>query len=58
MEKRESILLIPVLSVEFLVKQLRDKYDPSSLHGIPPHITVLFPFKHPDEIIGEDINKT
>ncbi|MEK7186324.1 MAG: 2'-5' RNA ligase family protein [Patescibacteria group bacterium] len=57
MEKRESILLIPVLSVEFLVKQLRDKYDPSSLRGIPPHITVLFPFKHPDEIIGEDINK-
>ena len=57
MEKRESILLIPVLSVGYLVKQLRDKYDSSSLRGIPPHITILFPFKNPNEINEGDINK-
>lgn len=57
MEKRQSILLVPVLSVEPLVKKLRDAYDPGSLFGIPPHITVLFPFINPDEINAQDINK-
>lgn len=57
MEEKQSVLLVPVLSVEPLVKKLRDQYDPGSLLGIPPHITALFPFKRPGEINEEDISE-
>lgn len=54
MERRESTLLVPVLSAEPLVKNLRSKYDSSSHRGVPPHITIIYPFKNPDEINEED----
>jgi len=57
MEKRESVLLVPILSVEALLRELRKKYDPSFLHRVPPHITILYPFKSPDEIGKGDIAK-
>jgi len=57
MKKRESVLLIPILSLEPLVKSLRNKYDPSSLCGIPTHVTILCPFKNPDYIVKKVIAK-
>ena len=57
MKKRESVILVPILSAPPLLKDLRDRYDSNSLHGIPPHITILFPFKNPDEINEKDIDK-
>src|SRR5215471_17626442 len=33
-----------------LVKPFRDRYDPSAAAGVPAHITLLYPFKHPDEV--------
>lgn len=51
---RESVILIPVPAAESVVQNWRKKYDQVSLHGIPSHITVLFPFKNP-EIIDEKI---
>jgi 2'-5' RNA ligase len=46
----ESALGIFVPEAESLVKPFRDRYDPSAAAGVPAHITLLHPFKHPDEI--------
>lgn len=44
----ESALLIPVPAAEPAVGDLRIRYDPSSPLGLPSHITVLYPYLHPD----------
>ena len=31
---------------------IRDRYDPSTKVGMPAHVTLLYPFKSPDEIDG------
>ena len=49
--------MIPALSIEDKVAKWRKKYVESALHGMPPHITLLFPFKNPKEINTEVINK-
>ncbi len=46
----QTILLIPVPESETIVGKWRKKYDPSEIHGIPAHITLLFPFKNPQDI--------
>jgi len=55
MDKRESTILIPVPEVEFLVSDLRARYDPSGSKGVPAHVTLLFPFIPPEKITPEDI---
>jgi len=35
---------------EALVRSFRDRYDPSAALGVPAHITLLYPFKPPDQI--------
>jgi hypothetical protein len=47
----ESALIIAVPEAEPLVKALRDKFDPSAAAGVPTHITILYPFVPPGEII-------
>ena len=32
------------------MKPFRDRYDPSAAAGVPAHITLLYPFKSPDEV--------
>ena len=46
----ESTLVILVPEAEGLVQSFRDRYDPSAKVGMPAHITLLYPFKTPDEI--------
>jgi len=46
----ESTLVILVPESEGLVRSFRDKYDPAAKAGMPAHITVLYPFKSPNEI--------
>ena len=46
----ESALVVPVPEAELLVKPFRDRHDPSGALGVPAHITLLYPFKPPDEI--------
>jgi len=53
---RESVILIPVPAAISIVGKWREKYDPVALHGVPPHITVIFPFKNPDLINDKIIN--
>ena len=56
----ESALMVLVPEAEALVKPFRDRYDPTAAAGVPAHITLLYPFKHPDEIdqtVVEDLNQ-
>jgi 2'-5' RNA ligase len=46
----ESALLVAVPAVEALVGEYRARLDPSALRGVPPHVTVLYPFMAPDDI--------
>ena len=45
-----SALLVLVPEADVLVKSFRDRYDPSAAAGMPAHITLLYPFKPPDEL--------
>ena len=46
----ESALVVVVPEAEQLVGPFREKYDPSAAAGMPPHITLLYPFKPPDAV--------
>jgi len=46
----ESALVVLVPEAEPLVKPFRDRYDPSAAAGVPAHITLLYPFKPPDQV--------
>ena len=48
----ESTLVILVPEAEGLVQSFRDRYDPAAKAGMPAHITLLYPFKLPNEIDG------
>jgi 2'-5' RNA ligase len=48
----ESTLAILVPEAEELVRSFRDRYDPAAKAGMPAHITLLYPFKSPNEIDG------
>jgi len=50
MSESESALMVMVPEAEPLVKAFRDRYDPSAAAGVPAHVTLLYPFKHPDQI--------
>ena len=50
MSSNESALVVLVPEAEAVVKPFRDQYDPSAAAGMPAHITLLYPFKTPDEI--------
>jgi 2'-5' RNA ligase len=50
MASDESALVALVPEAEGLAKPFRDQYDPSAAAGVPAHITLLYPFKAPDEI--------
>jgi 2'-5' RNA ligase len=46
----ESALVLLVPEAEALVKPFRDRHDPAAAEGMPAHITLLYPFKPPEEI--------
>jgi 2'-5' RNA ligase len=45
-----SALVVLVPEAEAAVKRFRDRYDSSAGAGMPAHITLLYPFKPPDEL--------
>jgi 2'-5' RNA ligase len=53
----ESALVVLVPEAESVVKELRDRYDPSAAAGVPAHITLLYPFKHSGQIGREDLDR-
>jgi 2'-5' RNA ligase len=46
----ETALVVLVPEAEAVTKPFRERYDPSAAAGVPAHITLLYPFKAPDEI--------
>jgi 2'-5' RNA ligase len=46
----ESALVALVPEAEDLVQPFRDRHDPSAALGVPAHITLLYPFKPPQQI--------
>src|SRR5208282_2193512 len=55
-QEMESTIVILVPEAEGLVRSFRDRYDPSAKAGMPAHITLLYPFKPPDEIDAVVLN--
>jgi len=53
----QSVILIPTPLADPVIGEWRRKYDQVVLHGIPSHITLLFPFKEPSKINDEVIQK-
>ena len=51
----ESALIIDVPEAEPLVEEWRVKHDSSAQHGVPAHITLLYPFM-PTEMIDEQLH--
>jgi 2'-5' RNA ligase len=45
-EPGQSAVIVPVPAVEPLVSRWRRRLDVSTRHGVPAHVTVLYPFLH------------
>ena len=43
--------------LKLVVKPFRDRYDPSAAVGVPAHITLLYPFKPPNEVSSAVLDK-
>jgi len=52
-----SVILIPTPLADPVIGVWRKKYDQVALHGIPSHITLLFPFKEPSKITQGVVQK-
>ncbi len=46
----QSVLLIPAIEMAAFVGDFRMRYDPSARPGIPPHITIMYPFLDPHQL--------
>lgn len=53
----ESALVAIVPEAEPVVRDFRNRYDPSARLGVPAHVTVLYPFKAPAAIGRADIER-
>lgn len=49
----ESALVVLIPEAEALVGSFRIQYDPSATAGVPAHVTVLYPFKSPQDLTPE-----
>lgn len=50
MTTQETAVLIPVPEAEDVVREIRTALDPAAARGIPPHVTLLYPFVPPDRL--------
>lgn len=51
---RESAIVLVIPEVEPIVAPVRRWYDPSAAHGVPAHITLLYPWREPP-LMGVDL---
>ena len=49
----QTALIVAVPAVEHVVGRLRASYDVAAAHGVPAHVTVLFPFLPHDAVDDE-----
>lgn len=48
----ESALIVPV-ELPVAMRRLRDRMDPSAAEGVPPHVTLVYPFLPPEALDDE-----
>jgi 2'-5' RNA ligase len=53
----ESAVLVAVPEAEDIVGQFRARLDRSAAWGVPAHVTVLYPFIHPDRMNSAVLDK-
>ena len=51
----ESVVLVPALGAGHVVQELRIQHDPSAAAGVPPHVTLMFPFVPPQDLSAHRI---
>lgn len=51
----ESALVVLIPEAESLVEIFRKRFDPPAAIGVPAHVTILYPFKSPDELTNNII---
>jgi 2'-5' RNA ligase len=49
----ESAIIVPVAEAEPLVGNWRRQYDETAKFGVPAHITLLYPFRPPEQAVDE-----
>lgn len=53
----ETAVIVPVDAVELTVAEHRDQLDVAASWGVPAHVSVLYPFVHPDAIDDDVISR-
>jgi 2'-5' RNA ligase len=46
----ESALVVLIPEADVLLESFRTQHDPSASGSLPAHVTILYPFKSPDEL--------
>jgi 2'-5' RNA ligase len=54
-ERGRTALVVPVPELEAVTRPWRQRFDPSAAKGMPPHITILFPFKRQRHLSTEGL---
>ena len=49
----ESALVVLIPEAESLVEIFRKRYDSAAAVSVPAHVTILYPFKSPDELTND-----
>lgn len=52
----ETALVVPVPAATPAVAPWRERLDPTAVHGVPAHVTVLYPFVPPPQL-GPDVSR-
>ena len=52
-ERGQAAVIVPVPAAERVVSPWRDRFDASAAHGVPAHITALYPFLSEDRLTDE-----
>lgn len=55
-ERGEAAVAVPVPAAEPLVSSWRERFDSSARHGIPAHVTVIYPFLHESLLSASVLN--
>jgi hypothetical protein len=53
----ESGLVVPVPTATPVVAPWRERLDPTAVHGVPAHVTVLYPFVPPQQVTSETVER-
>lgn len=49
----ESAVIVPALELDPVVEEFRQRHDPSARAGVPPHVTLMYPFLEPDGLTSQ-----